>query len=265
MPSRISSALSEGSPCADQLSPAAKRSARLVNARSLSRAGSSFANVGTRASTAASCRRSLTRLPPRRRSTLAAAGPRLARCTRLAYGNPAGSESRPGRTGPPAAAWPAGILDAPAIPRTMPMRRSRIALPGHPDGLATYFASPVRHRHPRDGVPLRRAGPRARAQPQPDRLEAVARRRAAAAARGRFGTVTVLGGWFGVLGAILLADRRLAIRQVVSVDLDPRCEAIARSLNATHVRRALPRRHRRHARARLRRPWRRAATSPTCS
>lgn len=51
---------------------------------------------------------------------------------------------------------------------------------------------------------------------------------------GRFGTVTVLGGWFGVLGAILLADRRLAIRQVVSVDRDARCEAIARSLNASH-------------------------------
>jgi hypothetical protein len=51
---------------------------------------------------------------------------------------------------------------------------------------------------------------------------------------GRFGTVTVLGGWFGVLGAILLADRRLAIDRVVSVDIDPRCAPVARSLNATH-------------------------------
>jgi hypothetical protein len=48
--------------------------------------------------------------------------------------------------------------------------------------------------------------------------------------------VTVLGGWFGVLGAILLSDRRLAIDRVVSVDIDPRCAAVAESLNATHVR-----------------------------
>lgn len=51
---------------------------------------------------------------------------------------------------------------------------------------------------------------------------------------GRFRTVTILGGWFGVLGAILLADRRLAIAQVVSVDRDPRCAPVARSLNASH-------------------------------
>ena len=51
-----------------------------------------------------------------------------------------------------------------------------------------------------------------------------------------FGTVTVLGGWFGVLGAILLYDRRLAIGRVVSVDFDPRCAAVAESLNATSVR-----------------------------
>lgn len=50
----------------------------------------------------------------------------------------------------------------------------------------------------------------------------------------RFGTVTVLGGWFGVLGAILLADRRLAVGRVLSLDIDPRCEPVARSLNASH-------------------------------
>lgn len=55
-------------------------------------------------------------------------------------------------------------------------------------------------------------------------------------AGGTFGTVTVLGGWFGVLGAILLADRRLTIGRVVSVDLDPRCAPVAESLNATEVR-----------------------------
>jgi hypothetical protein len=51
-----------------------------------------------------------------------------------------------------------------------------------------------------------------------------------------FARVAILGGWVGALGAILLADRRLAIGEVVSVDVDPECEAIARALNATHVR-----------------------------
>lgn len=51
-----------------------------------------------------------------------------------------------------------------------------------------------------------------------------------------FRTVTILGGWFGVLGAILLHDRRLTIGRVVSIDLDPRCAPVAESLNATEVR-----------------------------
>jgi hypothetical protein len=51
-----------------------------------------------------------------------------------------------------------------------------------------------------------------------------------------FGNVTILGGWFGVLGAVLLHDRRFSIGKVVSIDIDPRCAAIAESLNATHVR-----------------------------
>jgi hypothetical protein len=50
------------------------------------------------------------------------------------------------------------------------------------------------------------------------------------------GSVLVLGGWVGVLGAVLLHDARFAIGKVVSVDIDPRCAAIADSLNATHVR-----------------------------
>ena len=50
------------------------------------------------------------------------------------------------------------------------------------------------------------------------------------------GDVTILGGWFGVLGAVLLHDPRFTIGKVVSVDIDPRCAAIAESLNATHVR-----------------------------
>jgi len=50
------------------------------------------------------------------------------------------------------------------------------------------------------------------------------------------GTVAILGGWVGVLGAVLLHDARFTIAKVVSIDLDARCAAIAESLNATHVR-----------------------------
>jgi hypothetical protein len=52
----------------------------------------------------------------------------------------------------------------------------------------------------------------------------------------RLGTVLILGGWVGALGAVLLHDKRFSIDAVVSVDIDPRCAAIAESLNATHVR-----------------------------
>lgn len=48
---------------------------------------------------------------------------------------------------------------------------------------------------------------------------------------GTFDTITVLGGWYGVLPAMLLADPRFRIGQVTSVDLDPSCEAIARTMN----------------------------------
>lgn len=57
-----------------------------------------------------------------------------------------------------------------------------------------------------------------------------------ASAGASFGTISVLGGWFGVLGAILLRDPRLSIDRVVSIDLDPRCAAVAESLNASQVR-----------------------------
>ena len=102
-------------------------------------------------------------------------------------------------------------------------------------GLAAYFDSPFvgdiaatlsRHRVPDLGHAL-----------NPNQI--VSKRWLAdalvAAAGGRFGTITVLGGWFGVLPALLLDDRRLAIGRVVSVDVDPRCAEVARSLNATHV------------------------------
>ena len=51
-----------------------------------------------------------------------------------------------------------------------------------------------------------------------------------------YANVKILGGWFGVLAAVLLHDPRFAIGRITSVDIDPRCEAIARSVNATHVR-----------------------------
>jgi hypothetical protein len=50
------------------------------------------------------------------------------------------------------------------------------------------------------------------------------------------GNVLILGGWFGVLGAVLLHDPRFAITRVVSLDIDPRCADIALAVNATHVR-----------------------------
>ncbi len=50
------------------------------------------------------------------------------------------------------------------------------------------------------------------------------------------GEVAILGGWFGVLAAVLLHDPRFAIDRILSIDIDPRCAEIARSVNATHVR-----------------------------
>ncbi len=50
-----------------------------------------------------------------------------------------------------------------------------------------------------------------------------------------FGTVYVLGGWYGVLGAMLLHDPRFAIGKVVSVDIDPHCKPVGEALNRCHV------------------------------
>lgn len=49
------------------------------------------------------------------------------------------------------------------------------------------------------------------------------------------GPVWVLGAWYGVLGALLLADERLTIPAVVSVDLDSTCADVAERLNRRHV------------------------------
>ena len=50
------------------------------------------------------------------------------------------------------------------------------------------------------------------------------------------GSILVLGGWFGVLPAILLHDARFTIASVTSLDVDPRCAGVALALNDTHVR-----------------------------
>ncbi len=49
------------------------------------------------------------------------------------------------------------------------------------------------------------------------------------------GQVHVLAGWYGLLGAILLNDPRFHINRLVNIDLDPSCEEVALSLNATQV------------------------------
>jgi len=49
------------------------------------------------------------------------------------------------------------------------------------------------------------------------------------------GPVFVLGAWYGVLGALLLAAPRLDIAELVSLDIDPDCAPIAEILNHRHV------------------------------
>lgn len=49
------------------------------------------------------------------------------------------------------------------------------------------------------------------------------------------GTIHIQAGWYGLLGAMLLADTRLKIDRLTVIDVDPACEAVAKSLNATHV------------------------------
>ena len=52
---------------------------------------------------------------------------------------------------------------------------------------------------------------------------------------GDLGRVCVVGGWYGVLGAMLLHDKRFAVESVCSVDRDGSCTEVADSLNRTHV------------------------------
>lgn len=52
---------------------------------------------------------------------------------------------------------------------------------------------------------------------------------------GTVGRVCIVGGWYGVLGAMLLHDSRFTVEAVRSVDRDASCKKIADSLNRTHV------------------------------
>lgn len=51
----------------------------------------------------------------------------------------------------------------------------------------------------------------------------------------RFGRLCVLGGWYGVLPALILNDARFHIREAISVDVNPNCRAVAERLNQRHV------------------------------
>jgi hypothetical protein len=51
---------------------------------------------------------------------------------------------------------------------------------------------------------------------------------------GALGTVVVLGGWYGMLSAMLLDDRRFSIGRVISVDIDPSCQPVAETMNHRH-------------------------------
>jgi len=48
---------------------------------------------------------------------------------------------------------------------------------------------------------------------------------------GRFGRIWVLGGWYGVLPAMLFEDRRFEIGLIESIDIDPHVAKIAETLN----------------------------------
>ena len=54
--------------------------------------------------------------------------------------------------------------------------------------------------------------------------------------RGRFGTVWILGGWYGVLAAMLLEDTRLDIGRIESIDIDAEVAAVAQTLNGAEPR-----------------------------
>lgn len=59
--------------------------------------------------------------------------------------------------------------------------------------------------------------------------------RLAATGRTDFDNVYLLGGWYGLFGAMLLRDPRFRIGNVKTIDVDPACAAVAESLCRSHV------------------------------
>ena len=49
---------------------------------------------------------------------------------------------------------------------------------------------------------------------------------------GAHSSIWILGGWYGVLSALLFDDARFSIGHITSIDLDPDCAPVASSLNA---------------------------------
>jgi hypothetical protein len=49
------------------------------------------------------------------------------------------------------------------------------------------------------------------------------------------GRAWIVGGWYGVLAALVFADPRIKIREIESIDIDPSVAAIAMSLNEPQV------------------------------
>ncbi len=52
---------------------------------------------------------------------------------------------------------------------------------------------------------------------------------------GDYGSIWIMGGWYGVLSALFGEDRRYTIGELVSYDLDSACEEVAECLNREQV------------------------------
>jgi len=52
---------------------------------------------------------------------------------------------------------------------------------------------------------------------------------------GNFGTGYILGGWNGVLAAMLLQDPRFEVERLLSIDIDPGCQEVAETMNRSHL------------------------------
>jgi hypothetical protein len=59
-----------------------------------------------------------------------------------------------------------------------------------------------------------------------------ARDRLFSALGGQFERIWIVGGWYGILAAILFDDRRFSVGEISSYDIDPSVEAVATALNA---------------------------------